>query len=324
MTNWPSSRGFPFAPLTGLESLQHAWNYSSSQISEITASIKDDRPAAEVSCIAVSGSLARMEAHPGSDIDVLVVYDDVSSVYSAVAAEKAYNQVWDGLAASPVVSGLKRPKPGGIFSSVARVSLLTNPEVRGIVDEEVTPYGQRMQLLLDSQPVYHADRFTELQRSLLNWYAEHRIQQLFNEAGPFHWLWQDIQRYWRSIRARACWLHADEPRKSLEVNLKLRSSRLAIITSMLWAIERSHEETPLSDCIETLLLLLRRTPTERLTDAVGPQLSQRLLNAYQTIWQHTSQLTADAVKPEAAVLQAISDFKACLLQISKEKSDWSF
>ena len=147
-------------------------------------------------------------------------------------------------------------------------------------------YGQRMQLLLDAQPIFQHACFETLRADLLSWYAETRIQQLFHEAGPFHWLWQEVHRYWRSIRARACWLNAEEACKSLEVNVKLRSSRLLLITGFLLAIDAAHiAADSLDDAVLHLLNSLRQTPMERTVLALNSdERAERLLVAYQTAW----------------------------------------
>lgn len=321
---WPAARSFPFEPLPQLRPLAKAWQHSRHMIAGICDALNNDSVPEEAACVAVSGSLNRMEAHDASDLDIIVVVDDSRSDLSERKVERVYDRIWKSLTTAVSEGQLKRPKPGGIFSTVARFSALTSPDRRGLVDEDLVSYGQRMQLLMDSQPVHGQAGFADLQAKLLQWYSETRVQAAFGEAGPFHWFWQDIQRYWRSIRSRACWLHADELRKSLEVNLKLRSSRLAIVTAMLWAIECSHAETSTDDMLTKLLHLLRQTPLERLTQAVGEGDEPRLLASYQAVWKYTAELSPDTVKPSGDVLLAIDEFRSVLHPVTRRNSDWVF
>ena len=149
---------------------------------------------------------------------------------------------------------------------------------------------------MDAQPVSSSDGFAELQKEILNWYSEMRLARMFNEPGPFHWLWQDVQRYWRSLRSRTCWLNADDPGKSLTLNVKLRSSRLMLVFAFLKTLQQSwHSKLPLSELISAIVMSLHQTPAERLFRhgaAIG---------SWDTIWRFlrsasghpASQLTDD-------------------------------
>ena len=321
---WTQFREFPFSQIAKLPQLTAAWNFSRSRFDVLRQSLTDVPDL--VACVAVSGSLNRMEAHSASDLDLLVVVDDRQTEYSTETLARAYSHVWDQLRRSPELHDLSPPKPGGVFSVCASWRAMTDAAVRGIVAEDVTTYGQRMQLLLDSQPVTSATAFMDLRHEILTWYCETRVSEMFCEDGPFHWLWQDVQRYWRSIRARACWLHYDEIRKSLEINLKLRSSRLTLVAAFLLAIATAHpRNTAVSTAVECLHEQLAAAPLERLAAALPNGDQQRaLLISYQTIWQHVGNLTDDAMTVPKNILLAIQQLRGCISQLPSNSGDWLF
>jgi len=222
---------------------------------------------------------------------------------------------------------LQPPKPGGIFAQCVSWKTLTDTHVRGIVAEDVTAFGQRMQLLLDSQPVGPTDVFVDFQTDLLHWYTETRVSGLFGEAGPFHWLWQDVQRYWRSIRSRANWLHHNDPQKSLEVNLKLRSSRLILVAAFLQAIAETHRTTDSpSEAVDYLRQQLTFTPMERLVAAMPTSTeASLLLRAYQTIWMEICERPTDGNQLSPGIPAAIQQMTRCLTRLpGPQEMDWLF
>ena len=163
---------------------------------------------------------------------------------------------------------------------------MTNPQMRGVVDEDLTVFGHRMQLLLDAQPVSGFDRFEELQRDLLSWYAEHRVGAVFEYEGMLHWLRHDVLRYWHSLLARACWLYPDAPEQFLEVNVKWRSTRHIMTAGFLHALNAA--ETDAGDTegsvIQRLTELLWQTPAERLSAFLPETEARRLLTALDCVW----------------------------------------
>ncbi len=304
-----------------------AWAFSARQLELLRRSL--DLHDAEIACVAVSGSLNRMEGHAKSDLDILIVIDDRDRDYSQDERHRIYDSVWAQLKRVPDLKSLKPPKSGGVFSTCASWTAMTDEATRGIVDADLITFGQRMQLLLDAQPVAGDALFCNLQSDLLHWYSENRVSRIFAESSSFHWLWQDVQRYWRSIRSRACWLHADQPHKSLQVNLKLRSSRLVLIAAFLQAI-RTAEATAAEDqqqatLIECLQQQLTLAPLQRLTSALLSETDrQQLLRCYQFVWAHVSELPDDASVPPPAVLQAISTLQHCVNQVPQHRGSWMF
>lgn len=299
MLNWPQDRPSPFEDVPQLREFRGAWQFSAQRISDLSNALQQQLPA-QVACVAVSGSLARMEAHEQSDVDLLVVVDDRATRVSLAEMADIYQTVWQRLAESLPDVELTPPKPGGVFSECASWRLLTAPAARGIVNEDMTTYGQRMQLLLDAQPILHNHSFAELQADLLLWYSEHRIASQFAEAGPFHWLKLEVQRYWYSIQARACWLFANQPHKSLEVNVKLRSSRKLLITAFLHSIDQAHHAESPEQATDSMLQLLRWTPLEILTSAMSDDARQSMLLNFETAWKFCQSVTSSELPPEVS------------------------
>ena len=286
--DWPQHRRFSFNDWRAeLPALRAAWDYSAKQFELLRKAFNDQQLPEHLACVVVSGSLSRMEAHSESDLDLIVVADDRNC---DVDEEALYESVWSTIESGLVGDHFRRPKPRGIFSVCASWRKMTDAANRGLVNEDVSVYGHRMQLLMDAQPLILATTFCDLQRDLLQWYSEYRICQLFGELGPFHWLWQDVQRYWRSIRSRACWLHSDDAKKSAEVNLKLRSSRLAIVAAFLGALNDSQQSGGFEQATSQLLNQLRRTPLERLV-SYSEQQGCELLKDYESIWIRCRDLT---------------------------------
>lgn len=299
----PSERSPTFdashAPL-----LNEAWDYSRNRYQQISAALSQSLPE-YVACTAVSGSLARMEAHQHSDIDLLLVIDDRAIKVSDSEAIGTFDQAWDQLDAL----GAVRPKSGGIFSQCVRWKDLTDPSVKGRVDESLVTFGHRIQLLVDAQPVTSAGRFCELQAEILDWYSETRLASIFDEPGPFHWLWQDVQRYWRSLRSRTCWLNADDKAKSVALNVKLRSSRFMLIFAFLSTLhQQQHPHQPTATLISEIQQALTLTPAERL---LGTAESAIGLTSWEEIWVYLQQ---SASRPTEYLPAPIKDALAQLAQ----------
>ena len=270
--------------------LASAWKYSAARFRQINMAIGECLPDF-VACAAVSGSLARMEAHARSDTDLIIVLDDRCRSVSKAEAGAVFNSVWGRLDAL----GAVRPKPDGIFSVCTRWKDLVNPSAKGRIDENMITFGQRIQLLLDAQPIKSAALFAELQKEILYWYSETRLVAMFAESGPFHWLWQDVQRYWRSLRSRTCWLNADSEEKSLALNVKLRSSRLMLVFAFLMTLRKAQaNKRLLPEIIDEVIGRLRLSPAERL---FGNTTNDNGMANWETVWKFLRE-TADSPTSE--------------------------
>ena len=299
----PSERA-PTFDTSHVPLLNAAWDYSRNRYQQIAAALSQSMPE-YVACTAVSGSLARMEAHQHSDIDLMLVIDDRASKVTNSEANHTFDQAWDQLDGL----GAVRPKPGGIFSQCVRWNDLTDPSAKGRVDESIVTFGHRIQLLIDAQPVTSAGRFCELQREILNWYSETRLASIFDEPGPFHWLWQDVQRYWRSLRSRTCWLNANDTAQSVALNVKLRSSRFMLIFAFLSTLhQQQNPHQPTATLITEIQRALTLTPAERL---LGTAESVLGLTSWEEIWAYLQQ---SANRPTEHLPASIKEALAQLAQ----------
>ncbi|HMM75240.1 MAG TPA: hypothetical protein PJ986_06010 [Gammaproteobacteria bacterium] len=205
-----------------------------------------------VHCVAAAGSLARLEAGPGSDLDAIIVTDAPVAAPRALAA-----RVYEALADLP----LRAPKPWGLYVEPIAVATLCDPRARGALDEAPANFGRRFQFLLDTRPLYGRAAHDELQRRVLQWYLGAR-----EEAG-FDLLLHDLQRY---RHAYAAWQSCKFDREADDGwylrQAKLGSSRLLGFTGLLLLIGESSRQPARADW---LAAHLRLTPLERVRAVIG-------------------------------------------------------
>lgn len=262
--------------------LQAAWQFSD----ELTQSLNSaflNLPD-HVTSVAVCGSVKRMEAHRGSDLDLIVLIDDRSKDFSEQQQAEIQTAVWNVVRQDPALNIFQAPKPGGLFSQCVSWRKLTDLEQRGVVDEEVTTFGHRMHVLLDAVPVAGSDAFRKLQASVLAWYSEVSLTSVYGGCPPFDWLNQDILRYWHSLHAQAFWLFREQPVKSATVNLKLRSSRLLQVTAFLLRL-RAVQLVEQSDRLQALLDSGTRSPLQTIAPYLSEPDADQLLRAWQNVWE---------------------------------------
>lgn len=177
--------------------------------------------------IAVAGSLGRLESTPHSDVDCIVIIDDVSDVDPekvALSIEKIRSEFFG--------FGLRSPKADGIYFQPVDVSSLLDPASRGSLEETPAIFGTRMQILLDARPLYRTDEFIALRLRLLNWYGwpkEHR--------GNWTHLLNDLSRY---LHSYAVWQQFKFSRSNDDGwylrQAKLRSTRIATVAGLLFLL----------------------------------------------------------------------------------------
>ena len=212
-----------------------------------------EKQAPALRCIVLSGSLARLDACPQSDADLIVVLGDKTPLDSDEARDVA-RAAGDRLESL----GLRRPQSSGVFvSPTSRRQLCDGP--RGIVDEAVDVFGKRIQLLLEARAVLGSTACTQLQRDILLRYVDHPFAQ--RPGQRWNYLTDDLIRYWRSYRVWRHWDITETNGGWFVRNLKLRYSRLLTFASLLLACV-----TDIGDrrTVEALLALIPLTPLERI------------------------------------------------------------
>ena len=228
---FPHERDWPFEPpfdLDRWQGLSEARRWSRRQLRLIRDSLSGlDRHHTAIEAIAVSGSYGRLEAHPSSDLDLLIIASPARSG-DAVCEQELASAVWDRL--TPL--GLQTPDADGIYARAVGADALCDVSALGDLGEERRLFGARHQLLLDCRPVWGAERFDHLIDSLLKWYE---LGARGSARGvPWSYLLNDLFRYSRSYSAWKYFeLDASETDAWSVRNAKLLSSRLLMFVGLL-------------------------------------------------------------------------------------------
>ena len=149
--------------------------------------------AASFHCVAAAGSLGRLEAGEGADLDTLFIVDEARQTGRTASAQHAIERFF----AEVAELGLREPKPNGIFRSPVSRQVLLDPTARGRLDESPAHFGPRIQCLLDARPIHGTHAFVDLQRAILEWY-EPRPRLSVEPA--WRYLESDLVRYAHAYR----------------------------------------------------------------------------------------------------------------------------
>jgi hypothetical protein len=250
--------------LDRIKQLDVSWNRSADLHADFRQALIDARLPDSIRTVAVSGSFGRMEVVDGSDCDFIVVLSDKAlgdvdtqlSTHASECFELVLNAT-RGL-------GLSASKAGGIFSVPTSVERLCTPKSMGVIDEAMDAFGHRIQLLIDSQPVYGFDEFTRIQNSILKRYASETIE--FDSTKQWTYLLNDLIRYHRSLCVRTQWATRAHPAKWRMLNLKLWHSRLMNYAGLLFLLGECSRKT--SDKVAWLAARLPLTPLERVVQVM--------------------------------------------------------
>ncbi len=239
--------------------------------------------------VALGGSLGRLEAHPESDLDCILIARPLADPRALEQDLERALQLLDAIK-------LKPAKTSGIYRTAVSAAALTAADQHGSLTEPAEVFGKRMQLLLDARPVLHAPAFVALQAAVLDWYGAY-----FQSVDP--------RRGWTSLSNDLCrYLHAyagwqqfkftSDSEDSWHLRqAKLRSSRLITFAGLMFLLGHSNTR---ADKRDWLLERLRLTPMERLAaimcryDAAA---FRRLLDAYEC----TQAALADPLQRSALV-----------------------
>lgn len=262
--------------------LHSAWQFSD----RLTASLESAFRVLpkHVAAVLACGSVKRMEAHQGSDLDLIVVIDDRKQDFSLQQQADIQSAVWEIVKQDPAVNVFDAPMAGGLFSVCASWRRLTDRDQRGVVDADITTFGHRMHVLMDAVPVAGSAAFQELQSDVLNWYSEVPLTSAYGGCPPFEWLKQDLLRYWHSLHAQAYWMFQHQPVKSATVNLKLRSSRLLQIAAFLVRL-KAVEQVQQNERLQALLDSGTRSPLQTIIPCLTKADAGQLLGGWQNVWK---------------------------------------
>lgn len=241
--------------------------YSQTRIEELGNRLApvEDLLRDEPLCIYATGSYGRLEAGEESDIDIFFLYDGHPLV------QRLPNLTLIQLSACLIDATKEMGFPP--FSEDGRyldVHYLNHmEEVLGSPDDDsLNAFTARMLLLLESQPIYGAERYARVLDAVVGFYyrdfEDHREQ--FRPT----FLINDILRFWRTLtlnyehdRYEIRKLPEDEQgdakARSALKNYKLKLSRLATCFSMI--LHLASEEPPVE--ASRVLELCRLTPRQR-------------------------------------------------------------
>lgn len=213
-------RGIPnFARYSSLLS---NWKFSNEVLTGTRQKLKG-KLSANVECIALAGSLGRLEGCSSSDADYIMIVTEAQDK-SVGQDKKVLHDVLSSLSVSP-------PNKSGVFSSPRAPSELI--ESVGNAEEESDVLGKRMLLLLESRPIFGDVKFLELIRRIFDRYTS----EVNHDSSKDHaFLLNDLIRYFRYICVNYQSSFWRENEKWPLRNIKLRHSRILMYTGLLFLI----------------------------------------------------------------------------------------
>lgn len=179
-----------------------------------------------VATVAVSGSLARLDASENSDVDLIIVLEDGLTNHPddmRAIAKEIY------IAAN--ACGLKSSAAKGIYATPSTLLALNNPDTLGQVNEDMILFGHRMQLLIESRPICREDNYRAVIKTLLDRYMTPFAMGSGFDAVSY--LLNDLIRYYRSYLVAKQW-NANQTGDGWYLKqVKVRHSRLLAYASTL-------------------------------------------------------------------------------------------
>ncbi len=223
--DFPKNRDFPFVAGDSLKVLHGAWALAQKTFSDLQNNLTDALHPA-VRTVILSGSIGRMEQLHNSDCDLMVILEE-DTLKDTKLATDAFQSVWRTVSSMD----LGQPESDGIFSTPTSQAELCDESTLGHIDEDLSVFGKRFQLLLDSQPVIGDRAFDELLNAILMRYAKGDVSR--GETREWMFLLNDLVRYFRSLSIRYQWYYLDRPDYWRLVNLKFKHSRFIIYAGLL-------------------------------------------------------------------------------------------
>ena len=271
----PCSGALDLAPYPTLQTCRH---HSLVLVEHLAASLcaRAERLTPLAGVIA-AGSIGRLEAGLGSDLDCILITPPGSHVPGAVSA--AVDEIMAVISAA----GLRQPKVHGIYRTPVAIDDLCRASSYGDLSESPEIFGKRMQILLDSRALYGAEVLREARRRILQWYWSASRWSGLDHG--WEYLARDLIRYANAYTNWQIFKFARTADDSwLLRQLKLRSSRYATWLG-LW-LPLVYAERAEIDSLDWLAAQLEATPLERIGACLkvhAPEDFQLFLQCYEQI-----------------------------------------
>lgn len=264
------------AGLAQFPTLAASRSWSLNKLGQLTKSFTQVADQLEpITLIAAAGSLGRLEANVASDVDCVLLQragcDDAAVLDASARVMSIIEQ-----------AGLKAPKSDGIYRRAHTLDALCTPAALGNLAELPELFGKRIQLLLDTKPLFGHCEFVIARQRVLEWYLS--AGRMFEFEDDWDFLARDLTRYAHSYWNWQLFKLDNTADDSWFLRqAKLRSSRL-LTWFGLWALlngvgERGRGSTWLNENLDC-------TPLERIALVFGkvaqPEF-QQLLGAYENI-----------------------------------------
>ena len=223
--------------LSGYPTLEYARHWSVNtlkQMEELLRPVAGINP--DILVVAPSGSLGRLEGMAHSDCDLIVLIDH-EAIQDRQRARRAMQDVWSAL--EPL--NLPMPKSSGIYATPASREQICDYSTLGQVADDKDVFGKRMQILLDSTPVYGHEQFNSLRYELLERYATGFLVN--DQRKEWVYLLNDLIRYLRSY----CGWHqfdlSHDPIDSWYMrNVKLGNGRIPMFAGLVFLLGECSKE----------------------------------------------------------------------------------
>lgn len=246
-------------------------DYSRRRLDELAAGLDDLKEMLDSAklCIYATGSYGRLEAWPGSDIDLFFIYEDTEAVSYLTFLRLAGRLI-------ETTAEMRFPPFSGDGKYLESLDVNAMERVLGSRDDDSTnAFTARMLLLLESQPISDESRYRRLIERVTAFYFPDHTGHEDDFVPTF--LTNDILRFWRTLTLN--YEHdrftatqglegqaAEDARaKSLLKNYKLKFSRLATCFSMVAHL--ACEPPPVEH--ERVVELCLMTPMERFETLAG-------------------------------------------------------
>jgi len=201
--------------------------------------------------IVVSGSYGRMEACDESDLDYMILSDDIDD--SAIA------EIRDNIEKVATELNINLPNITGVFSKTIKVNDLIDKT--GSQDDYLCHLAQRMLLLMETKPIYNKRVFEFTVNKVFSNYLTMVRDEPEKEA---LFLLNDLIRYFRSIAVNYEFNFWKDNDKWAIRNVKLRHSRVLIYAGLLLLILNSSKYR--KNKYEYLSNRILLTPIEKIID----------------------------------------------------------